>query len=1352
MAKKHLILNQPKFGDLSQYNYDDTTDDFNYDNSNGLPINNDKFQNKDLYTNAVGSDLNNAIIERNLKPQGISSIKIDKIFIENVVSHDVINIDIRGYLFSYNQFNNIINTSYDSINNALASEGEVVNSRFFRHTRSTLTENSDLGNLTNVEGQTIISNLSTEPPTLSDGLPGQDGYNDGAGYDYNNLSIIDVLNLETMVTRFIDENAFNPLFLVIWMKGDSDRWYEIDERKKRFQVFKIPNLDLFDTDDGGNPVGKVTTFEKEDLSNYSTTGGEADSGDSYYQGNVDHSAAFRVRDLQITITTLAAAKNTFDDSDNYQQYFDLVLPKITFNSDITNPINFLNISPNNQLNNSDSPGEDYSETFSEYFPKTNIGFYDSKTKNLQTNYLDLQSFYENSPILSLQTSAPATIGLDLSFVNTTDLLMETAIVGDYFYFIIDWDDNTDKIKTLDDWLINRPNNLIEVSELQEEDLYIPQRALQGGEQIIYASDSYPSPNPYELFSDSLGFEQQGNMPPFLNASIPTATQACIELGYTGENNFQSDASSTPPGNVYWDNENQQWDTVDTPSAYITNLNCLTPDTIVTTAVEGAVLNHTYTTPGIKTIKSIVFSYDEETNQVGRWKLLKSRFYLDIPINQYPDFDEVGGSDYTTIPWPYTTPVIGGVDKDSKYKKSVQDTLSGGKIIDVDLIDEKFLINDLENDELGKSIKEMDLEQVRYFNTGSYDIHTLLNITPAMEPTFDNQFLQDIYLSTLPFPQYFEEFDVKGDGEITEEDVEIWETDYARADISNKVSSILSDIEEWNAIDLPPGEFVGTIRMMLREPPPDFGLPYMSTQYWDGAIGQCYDDGAESYYQHEDGYYGPGGWNVLFPPGTWDGITSPLDWDFNSSQYFDVDRAAAGYFPEQCLDEDNNRICTGVRHTVCDGIAPYNEGTPNTDNPIYAFNIYNGKPPLGDILPDTFLESVELSINILSNGNFDLDEYNLIKWISGDSFAKSDMITGWTAVNDGAVPENEMIINPDDGGSLTMNSTTNNNLYITSPSNTIISGKTYLVKVDVDYDFNQPVLEVGGLGGGTNGVSLQQGMNEFNWTPIFDMDFNNSGKVIIRRGGDTFPSSFVIKSISVQERYFSGLPTFAGQIKLERSDYPPIGATPYIAMDTYPDMCYDDDGNGFGQYQLWWQMGLNSTEEAGDPNLVCNALFPNTTATILNPDEEGNHPCSSILADNVEIPVFDCVTVEYPEYTPNFEQYKNSEYFDSIQQNFYPHTDTDYWDGTTVGKLLSNESSVGQIFISDNQDKDLRESCKLELNTGELTNKSIYDSSGNSNKGLLIGDYKVKKVRKGEPMRRDSFIKVPKKTRNKDGAL
>ena len=106
--------------------------------------------------------------------------------------------------------------------------------------------------------------------------------------------------------------------------------------------------------------------------------------------------------------------------------------------------------------------------------------------------------------------------------------------------------------------------------------------------------------------------------------------------------------------------------------------------------------------------------------------------------------------------------------------------------------------------------------------------------------------------------------------------------------------------------------------------------------------------------------------------------------------------------------------------------------------------------------------------------------------------------------------------------------------------------------------------------------------------------------------------------------------------------------------------------------------------------------------------------------------------------------------ESIIWNFPGSNQIIYWDGET--NKFSEETSVGQIFIGDNSDLDLKQSCKLELNTGELTGKSILDTSGNSNKGLLIGDYKVKKVKKGQSMRRDSFIKVPKKTGNKDGAL
>ena len=143
---------------------------------------------------------------------------------------------------------------------------------------------------------------------------------------------------------------------------------------------------------------------------------------------------------------------------------------------------------------------------------------------------------------------------------------------------------------------------------------------------------------------------------------------------------------------------------------------------------GTPLHHTYSRPGVKTIKAVLFSHTLEGRiQVVRWKFIKTRIFLDIPINQYPEFVEYGGDSFETIPWPITTPIIGGTDLSSDYQVSISETLSGGKIGDTDIIDELFLISAQENNELGKSIEEFDLEQVRYFNTGIYDMNRLLQL-------------------------------------------------------------------------------------------------------------------------------------------------------------------------------------------------------------------------------------------------------------------------------------------------------------------------------------------------------------------------------------------------------------------------------------------------------------------------------------------------------------------------------------------------------------------------------------------------------------------------------------------------
>ena len=77
IIKKYLIGNQPKYNETSQYNFEETEENITYVNSNSLPKNNDKFQNKDLFTTTYESEISKAIIERNLKTSGESFIRID---------------------------------------------------------------------------------------------------------------------------------------------------------------------------------------------------------------------------------------------------------------------------------------------------------------------------------------------------------------------------------------------------------------------------------------------------------------------------------------------------------------------------------------------------------------------------------------------------------------------------------------------------------------------------------------------------------------------------------------------------------------------------------------------------------------------------------------------------------------------------------------------------------------------------------------------------------------------------------------------------------------------------------------------------------------------------------------------------------------------------------------------------------------------------------------------------------------------------------------------------------------------------------------------------------------------------
>ena len=155
------------------------------------------------------------------------------------------------------------------------------------------------------------------------------------------------------------------------------------------------------------------------------------------------------------------------------------------------------------------------------------------------------------------------------------------------------------------------------------------------------------------------------------------------------------------------------------------------------------LSHIYIESGITTIIAAVFAYKEalvsrldDTDRVlqpMRWKLVKMVLNLNDGIFLFEDFAEMGGRDFTTIPWVYgKDTIIGGLSKESKYATSVEATFNGGVFDAInDSKDAGKIANARKNDELGKWPGKLDIEQTRIF-LGVYDMHELLNIDPEVD--------------------------------------------------------------------------------------------------------------------------------------------------------------------------------------------------------------------------------------------------------------------------------------------------------------------------------------------------------------------------------------------------------------------------------------------------------------------------------------------------------------------------------------------------------------------------------------------------------------------------------------------
>jgi len=1151
--KKIIFVPSDNIDDYNEAveNYDAV---YAYENSTGLPINNDKFQRKDLFTNCVGDSLNEAIIERNLKFEANPFIRIDELYVNNTgVNGETENNNVVGWMFTEAAYGG--DPTKDGYSTVKSKLGDHDDWKFFEAGQSVKGENEDIGDIDEITGKNIVENFGAASTDLQIGnFVGQKWTRDDVENSDGPFKL-DATS-ESMITSLFNQSERNPLYVVIYTRGDYRGWVNLfdDDRKRRYHIFKLNNLDFFTRIDD-DFIGKVSEF----TFNRPTSVKQGDGGGG------KTSAAWEITSFKISINTSAGQQNSFSDVGNYKNFTDRVIAPVGANENTWMSYQWLTtLGTSRQLSNLQKSGIYTNMSIDrhpDFFPITTFGF----TQNgiIGNNYSDLQTYHQDFNSIS-KASAPlgVTLNIDIKDIYGINLGNYNG-VGDriFYYFIIDWNDKFNVFNTVEDWVNSFPRTEFEYLEKQKENLYKVKKI--------------------NLTNDS----------------------------------------------------------------------------------DDGTLSNIYSSPGMKNIKFMVISVfdgngiDEDSPdfEVGRWKLCTSRIFLDIPPNQYPDFNDVGGSDYTTIPWPYTSPIIGGVSENSKYKKSVEKILSSGKIGNLDIIDEKLLVNSRDNSELGKNIKSMDLEQCRYFNTGSYNMNTLLGVDTITEDGFrpynyivdSPNHIEDVNFSRFVSTPYDTSNQWMGETAETEypyrrnrtsDNIDI-------PDIYEQKNYPNDDIKKGIRIKYGASRVYGGVYTLFRYQRKDLHKELKTFEEGGTEYIFKFQIKFNQWDEHAPEFY-------VFRPANRD---NDYGTPFHSGSGFNT--AELGFFPS----EDgiySNRELTNKLGNYGEWIDVERTRKLISDYSSYRLNgnleEKNGYPNM-EFLTSNWTDNFRKTIYLpFFNMSGDLEEVTLIEAdnLNDDGEIYSYVEFEWDG-DDGFEVTGTSVILP------IIKITERNQLNGDSINNTLNRiGWNYQNLATEDEDaWTDYDLEAGAYGENTYWVRPENELGSGN------------------------PSEGILSTGLLQG-------------KIYRFHFPPNASGLALESAFVDEWVYD---------------GVNAELEYGPVN-----------------------PTSQYLDFEIRGPIM----MEYEKYLESPISLLNQ--------------DRIYWDGNT--NKFPMESSVGQIFISDNQDLDLKQSCKIELNTGNLVGKSIYDSSGNSNKGLLIGDYKLRKMKKGQPMRRESFVKVPKKKSNRNGAL
>ena len=141
--------------------------------------------------------------------------------------------------------------------------------------------------------------------------------------------------------------------------------------------------------------------------------------------------------------------------------------------------------------------------------------------------------------------------------------------------------------------------------------------------------------------------------------------------------------------------------------------------------------HTYLTPGVKNIKTVIFRLSNGEEYLLETILINTNIVINDPQEELQNFSIFGANNFTTLPLSVKTNdlIIGGIDEESEYIKSLKTVKRDSLFTGDDFLEKNYTIKFLEkfkNGSYGENNSNVDISTTRIFKKPRDIYHFITN--------------------------------------------------------------------------------------------------------------------------------------------------------------------------------------------------------------------------------------------------------------------------------------------------------------------------------------------------------------------------------------------------------------------------------------------------------------------------------------------------------------------------------------------------------------------------------------------------------------------------------------------------